>query len=96
LLGRTAGVTAIVTAGVLALAAFVQVDTRDAAGIHRDRTVFDVWWTALSRLPGDGPVFLTREVLVVLLLAAVMTLAYVIAATFELAFEDSADNADSG
>jgi hypothetical protein len=96
LISRTAAGTATVAAGMLALAALVPVDTRDAAGIHRDRTTFDVWWSALNRLPRQGPVVLTREVLVVLLLAAVVALVYVVAATVALAFDDAADDAEFG
>jgi hypothetical protein len=93
--GRVIWLTAVLATVMLATAALVRVDTRDAQGTDRKRTTLDVWWSTLDRLPVEAPSFLTRSVLAVLLLAAVVALAFVIASTLELGIGDPADDDDA-
>ncbi len=83
-LALTAGLTAIVTLLLLAMALFVPLDTRNARGEHREMSTLDVWREMLNNLPADAPFFVNAGVLAALSILALVTSAYIIVALARL------------
>lgn len=88
LLARRGFVTATLTlllAGLFALGIrFGVITVRDSAGVYRRMAIRAVWLALLDHLPAAAPGLLSRGPLLVLLIVAVVAMAYAIVATLRL------------
>lgn len=76
---------ALALAGVLALgASFGQITTRNAAGEERTTPIVAIWRAFFDRLPREAPGILSATPLLIGLVVAILTLAYVLVATLRL------------
>lgn len=72
-------------AGVLALSnSLVSLITYDAAGVQRTVPIADIWQRFFARLPQGAPGILSTTPLLIALIVAFLTLAYVLVATLRL------------
>ena len=85
--------TALLTgllAGAFALGvARGEVTVRGGQGGRRVMPIVDVWGAFLDRLPPQAPDWVSRELMLILLVLAGIAFAYVLAATLRLPPEDS-------
>jgi len=72
-------------AGLLALSnSFVSLVTYDATGTERTIPIADIWQRFFARLPQGVPGILSTTPLLIALIAAFLSLAYVLVATLRL------------
>ena len=86
-LGR-AGMTSLLTAITVALLGgmvFVaRVETRTSDGDRREMRVIDVWREVLQAIPAEAPAVFTETLMAVLLITALIGIAYIIVAIMRL------------
>jgi hypothetical protein len=80
----TAGLTALVSLLLFALAWLVPLETRNGRGEAREMSAFDVWRDMLDNIHPDVPFFLSGPVLAVLSILALIASAYVLVAIARL------------
>lgn len=72
-------------AGLLALSnSLVSLVTYDAAGVQRTVPIVDIWQRFFTRLPQGAPGILSTIPLLIALVMAFLTLAYVLVATLRI------------
>lgn len=72
-------------AGILALSnSLVSLVTYDGAGIERTIPIADIWQRFFARLPQGAPGILSTTPLLIALIVAFLSLAYVLVATLRL------------
>ena len=80
----TALLTALMTLVLGGIAFLARVEVRPTDGERREMRVIDIWREALRLIPAEAPPILSQAVMAMLLVAALVGMAYIIVAILRL------------